>query len=198
MARFFPLAPAFWLVGWCLMRIGGSNGPNVGWIAAHSVWIVAFALFGVAAFGLYRFVAEHRAAGLTALALSLVGTVAMIAHMGVDIAAAVGTDTRAELAAESARLTSAPGVELLLFDVGPALLFAGLLGLLARAAAAGALSWTTWTLVAVGIVLMVVGRPLDGWLRALEGFGVLAVIIGMDQVASSSRMNRADRSHTSV
>jgi hypothetical protein len=198
MARIYPLAPALWFVGWCLMRIGGSRGPNPGWLAAHSVWAVGFALFGVAAVGLYRAVPQHRGAGLGALALSLVGAVALIAQMTVNLVAAVGTDTKAELSAASDRLTSAPGADLLLYDVGPPLLFAGLLLLLTRAASVGALSWTTTTLVVAGIALMVVGRPLDGWSRALEGAGTLLVLIGMDQVSTSFRVNRAARSHTST
>jgi len=198
MARIYPLAPALWFVGWCIMRIGGSKGPNVGWFAAHSIWVVGFALFGVAAVGLFRAVDSHRPAGLGALALSLAGAAALIAQMGVDLAAAVGADTKAELSAASDRLTSAPGVALLVYDVGPPLLFAGLLLLLVRAASVGVGSWTSTTLVAAGVALMVVGRPLDGWSRALEGAGTLLVLIGMDQVASSFRVNRAALSHTST
>jgi hypothetical protein len=179
MTNIYPLAPAVWLVGWLIMRAGGSKGPHAGWVVAHSVWILGFALFAVAAFGLYRMVARYRPAGIVGLALSFAGAAALIAQMGVDIAAAVGADTREEMSAASDRLTSAPGVELLLYEVGPPLLFTGLLVLLGRVSAAGAAPWSATALTAVGIVLMVVGRPMDGWPRALEGIGTVLVGAGM-------------------
>jgi hypothetical protein len=93
----------------------------------------------------------------------------------VDLVSAVGATDHAELAANTARFQAVPGAVPVFYQVGPPLLYAGLVALAALLAAAGRLRWWQAGLVLVGAVAPVISLdvlPL-GALALLAGFGPL-------------------------
>jgi len=172
------LAAPLWLTGWAVMRAGGNRGANLGWAVAHSIWIIAFGLFGAASVALFRRAVaggHRRAAARGALAVALVGTVAMVGQMGCDLTVGLLSADRAEMSRRYDSLFAVPGVQPVLFQVGPALLFVGLLALTVLARLAHRLSVTALVLVVVGVAALALGKPLPGWWRAVEGLGAVCL-----------------------
>lgn len=189
----FVLAPVVWLIGWVMIRLGGIHGPGIGWKAAHFTWIIGFSLFAVVAVLLWRAATRERPGRWTttgALALALTGAALMIGQMCVDLWASFGAADKAELTARSHQAADVPGVELVLFVVAPALLYLGLIALLAILAVQRQV--TTWSpiLVVMSVALSMAGRSVDG-LRILEGIGALGLIAALIPFARRAEVARA-------
>jgi len=168
------LALPLWLTGWTVMRLGGHRGPGLGWSVAHGVWIVAILLLGGGCIALYRRGPREgrgRAVASTALGTSLVGTAALVGQLGCDLVVGLRSADRTAMSDAYDRVFAVPGVQLALFQVGPALLFAGLLVLVVLAFRTGRASSQAVALVVVGIIAQVAGKPLPGWWRVVEGLG---------------------------
>lgn len=175
----FVLAPVIWLIGWIIMRLGGSKGPGIGWKSAHAIWIVGFGLFAVVVLMLWREVGERgRRIAAGAAGVALVGAVLMVGQMVVDLWASYGAADKAEMSARSREATEVPGVELALFVLAPALLYLGLLVLLSVLAVQGRVGWWSPALVVVAVALSMVGRGVDG-VRVLEGVGALTLVAAL-------------------
>jgi len=177
-------APALWLIGWAFMRVEGHKGPGWGWTSAHTIWVLSFFLFAAGAVGLHRLAdARHvasRAASLTGVIMSLAGTVAMLVQMGIDLYVGFSTTTDAEMSDFYAPILDSAWVDLTFFQVGPALLFVGLLILAIVVAARGKATVLTPVLVGAGITMMILGRTaLPDDLRFVEGVGVLVMWLGL-------------------
>ncbi|MDI1462782.1 hypothetical protein QEZ54_17540 [Catellatospora sp. KI3] len=180
-------APLLWLAGWVIMRWKGHLGPGAAWTAAHSVWVVAFALFAVVAVHLYRRLdGSVRVLGGVSAAMSLFGAVAMIGQMGIDLWSGFGAADKAAMGERADQAMSLPGVDLVLYQVAPALLYFGLLLQLVLLAARRKAGWAAPALVALGIVLVLVGRGVDG-VRLLEGLGSVAIWGALAPLARRAR-----------
>jgi hypothetical protein len=192
------VAAPVWLAGWVVMRLGGHRGPSAGWDLAHSLWIVAFVLFGLAFVGLHRLAVRAgvgRAAAAAVLGVTLTGTVALLAQMGCDLAVGMLSADHAEMSDRYDDLFAVPGVELALFQVGPALLFAGLLGTAWLAFRRGAVPGSSLALMALGVVAMGAGRSLPGALRLVEGLGAVCLALALLPLAGNRpRADAADPS----
>lgn len=177
-------APALWIIGWVFMRVDGHTGPGWGWSSAHLIWVLSFVLFAVGALGLHRLAgAEHvasRAGGLTGVIMALAGTVAMLGQMGIDLYVGFTTTTKEGMSAAYDPIFEQTWVDLVFFQIGPALLFVGLLILGIVAAARGKVGALTPILVGAGITMMILGRAaLPDALRFVEGLGAAVMWVGL-------------------
>jgi hypothetical protein len=189
----FVLAPVVWVIGWVIMRLGGSRGPGIGWKTAHVTWIVAFGLFAVVAVLLWRAATRDRPGGWSmtgALGLALTGAALMIGQMCVDLWASFGAADKAELIARSRQAADVPGVELMLFIIAPALLYLGLIALLTILAVQRQVTAWSPILVVASVALSMAGRSIDG-LRILEGIGALGLLAALLPFARRAEVGRA-------
>ncbi|HLL65445.1 MAG TPA: hypothetical protein VK453_06805 [Micromonosporaceae bacterium] len=180
--RFALLAAApLWLLGWAIMRVDGKYGPGPGWTSAHLIWVVAFALFGFASLALFRIVGGNRrdVPAVGALGVAVLGAVTLVGQMLIDIAVGLGATDKAAMRSRYDDVFAVPGVELVLFQVGPSLLFVGLLALVVIATVRRRVRVTTLALVLLGVAMMVAGRPLPGWLRTVEGLGAVSMALAL-------------------
>lgn len=174
-------AAPLWLAGWAVMRLGGHRGANAGWALAHSLWIVAFVLFGLAFVGLHRLAAaaDRRRGAAAALGVALVGTAATLGQMGCDLAVGLLSADHAEMSRRYDDVFAVPGVHLVLFTLGPVLLFTGLVALAWLAFRRGVLPARGLALTVLGVAMMVIGKPLPGPLRLLEGLGAVGIALAL-------------------
>lgn len=135
-------APLLILVGWAVMRLGGSGGREPGWTIAHIAWVLDNVMLAIVCGELYRrtpatgrALARFSLARLS-LALGLAGSVALIAQMTIDLVVGFATANRTDMRALSATIHDFPGVQLAVYDVGPSLLFLGLIALTVQLAVA--------------------------------------------------------------
>jgi len=176
-------APA-WLAGWAVMRLGGSHGPNPGWDVAHSVWIVAFGLFGAAALGLRRLAGTGRGPA-AALVTALAGAAALIVQMAIDLVVGLLSADHQDMSRRYDDVFAVPGVHLVCYQVAPALLFVGLLWLATAAWRGGRLTGATTILLYAGVLATALGKPAPGWLRVIEGLGAAVIGVGLTRAAGS-------------
>ncbi len=189
----FVLAPVIWLIGWIIIRLGGTHGPGAGWTTAHVTWIAGFGLFAVVAVLLWREATRDRPGRWTttgALTVALTGAALMIGQMCVDLWASFGAADKAELKARSQQATDVPGVELMLFIVAPALLYLGLIALLVILVVQHQVTVWSPILVLVSVALSMTGRSVDG-LRLLEGIGALGLLAALLPFARRAEAGRA-------
>ncbi len=160
------VAPVLLLAAWVILwPLDGRAGPGLGWTASHLSWIAAFALLAYACVHVRRHVraaADGRQTGVDlAAAVTMVGLAAGTAQMVVDLVAGFWSSTRAEIDALSDQITDAPGVDLLLYDLGPLLFFVGMFALLALAAVRRQVGPASPALFLGGFVLIAVDDALS-------------------------------------
>ncbi|WP_285665458.1 hypothetical protein [Actinorhabdospora filicis] len=176
-------APALWLIGWIVMRVKGHEGPGAAWTGAHAIWVFAVLLFGAAIVVLHRTVKAEtigvKAIAVTGLILGLLGAASLLGQLCLDLYVGLEASTRESASALYDKVFDTPGVELVFFQIGPSMLFAGFLILPIVAAARRAVPPAAAVLVGSGIALMVAGRGFDGVLRLTEGLGMLVMLAGL-------------------
>lgn len=140
-------------------RLHGSYGPGPWWQAAHLAAIVGTALFVPAVWGLRRML---RAGPLreSVVVITMIGLVTSVVQFAVDFASSVNAADHATLSARTAQFQSLPGANLAFYQVGPPLLYVGLVAIAALLAAAGRMQWWQAGLVLVGAVLPVISLNL--------------------------------------
>ena len=161
----FIVAPLCLLAAWVVLwPLDGRAGPGLGWTVAHVAWVAAFCLLAPACLALRRMIAgstrTQRTVADVTTGAALAGLAAGVAQMVVDLVAGFGSSTRSELDRRADAMTDAPGIELVLYTVGPILFFVALLVL---------------------FVLMAVRRRIGPWAPALVGAGF--VLIAADLLA---------------
>lgn len=127
----FLTAPLLILVGWAVMRLGGSGGREPGWTIAHIAWVLDNVMLAIVCVALFRRTRPARPGGRLlarcALALGLVGSACLTAQMVIDLVVGFATANRTDMRALSATIHDFPGVQIAVYDVGPSLLFLGLI-----------------------------------------------------------------------
>lgn len=177
--------PILWISAWLIMRIDGHSRPGWGWTTAHLLWVGAYVLFGIASLTLYRANTHDRAAWLSApaIALAVTGAIAFVGQMVVDLAMGILANDKAELSQLYDTATDVALVELILYQVGPPLLFAGLLALVIKAAVRRDIQpWMAVT-TGAGVAAIVAGRIGPDALRFVEGLGGLMLLFALTAVA---------------
>lgn len=125
-------APLLILLGWAVMRLGGTGGREPGWTIAHIAWVLDNLMLAVVCGELCRRTwRATRTAGHTLAAVfvtvGLVSSACLVAQMVIDLVVGFATSNRAEMRAFGAQIHDFPGVQLVVYDVGPPLLFLALI-----------------------------------------------------------------------
>ncbi|HEX5116871.1 MAG TPA: hypothetical protein VFW65_16895 [Pseudonocardiaceae bacterium] len=155
-------------------RLAQPYGPGPAWQVAHTAALIGIVLFVPAVIGLRRLLPAGPQREITVLG-TLLGLAATAVQFAVDIGAATGAADHAAMVARTAAFASVPGVRLAVYQVGPALGYAGLVALAVLLVLAGRLRWWSVALVLAGVVLPVVNLDLIavGAVCLLTGFGPL-------------------------
>ncbi|WP_144123836.1 hypothetical protein [Catellatospora sichuanensis] len=163
------------LAAYGLVRLVGKSdgmyGPGLDWQAAHLLALAGVLLFvpGVLHLGglLPRGPWRSGVVGVT-----LFGLAASMVQFGADIWFALRADDKAGMQALSGDFGDIPGVDLVVYQVGPQLFFVGLLVLAILAARARRLPWWSPAVLLVGILL----PPVTLDLLPLSGLLILAAL----------------------
>lgn len=180
-------APAC-LFGYGVLRIAGRlhdpYGPGPWWQAAHLAAIAGTVLFVPAVSGLRRLLPPGPLRG-SIVAVTMVGLVASVVQYAVDVVSSVGAADHAALSARTQAFQSLPGANLAIYQVGPPLLYVGLVAIAGLLAANGRLRWWQAALVLVGALLPVASLDLLP-VAAVLLLGGFARLIGTSHYSSGS------------
>ncbi|MFJ9848628.1 hypothetical protein [Streptomyces sp. NPDC101150] len=146
--------------------LDGERGPGPAWTAGHLAFLVALILFVPVFLELRRLAGRGPFATATA-AIGLVGAVCTMAQISVDLVVGALAADHAAMRGMFADVQSVPGVSLVVYAVGPVLLFVGLLVMFGRLAVVRAVP--VWRTVAVVLAVLVSLLGLD----ALPAVGLL-------------------------
>ncbi|MEV1067240.1 hypothetical protein [Streptomyces sp. NPDC050263] len=138
--------------------LDGERGPGPAWTAGHLAFLAALILFVPVFLELRRLAGRGPFATGTAV-VGVVGTLCSMAQITIDIVVGARADDHAAMRGMFADVQSVPGVALVVYTAGPALLFLGLLVLFCRLAAARTVP--VWRAVAVALAVLVSLLGLD-------------------------------------
>ncbi|CAM3344255.1 hypothetical protein [Stackebrandtia soli] len=200
-------APLLLLVGWAVMRLG-SGGVEPGWTVAHVAWVIDNLMFGVVAVAMARAVRPStglgKALGWGFAGLALAGAAAMTAQMIIDLIGGAVTTTTAELGEFFTTVQSAPGVELLVYQVGPALLFVALAAQSIQLATVRRVPVMAAVLVGAAVSIAGAEQLVDLPLRLGQAIAALTLLAGFTIIArtlwnrTEESVGRSDRPLVSV
>ncbi|GAA4892983.1 hypothetical protein LX16_1915 [Stackebrandtia albiflava] len=175
----FMTAPLLLLIGWAVMRLGGAGGAEPGWTVAHVAWVLDNIGLAVVVITLFR---RSLPAGLggrlvagTTLVVGLAGAAAMLAQMVIDLVVGFATTDRSEMQAMSESIHDVPGVEPVVYVLGPVMLFVALLVQAVQLGVRRRMSW--WFTAGVATSVLIAGgeRLVDVPLRLPQA--VAAVLL---------------------
>ncbi|MFI6905738.1 hypothetical protein ACIBKY_31050 [Nonomuraea sp. NPDC050394] len=133
----------------------GRYGPGPDWQIAHALGIAGMGLFACLALGIRLLLAPGLAREM-AVGATLIGATTSIVQFAADMVYGVLADDRAGMNALSRQVRALPGVDLVFYQVGPQLLFAGMIVLTFILAVKGTLPWWSPALVLAGSLLPLV------------------------------------------
>lgn len=169
------LAAPLLLAAYGVVRIVGKSdgvyGPGLDWQAAHLLALAGVVLFVPAVLGLGALLPRGAWRSGT-VAVTLFGLAASMVQFGADIWFALRAQDKAGMRALSGEFGAIPGVDLVVYQVGPQLFFVGLLVLTILAARARRLPWWSPAVLLVGIVL----PPVTLDLLPLSGLLILVAL----------------------
>lgn len=158
MGTAFVAAPVFMLVYGVVRLLWGRPGPGPGWTIGHLAFLVSLVLFGVVLLGLRRLAESRRRSLRVAADVSVVagmlGLVASIVQVSVDIVAGIVATDHAAMSGIFDAFQSIPGVVPAVYAIGPQLLFAALIALSALAAAAHRMHPAATAMLIIGTALI--------------------------------------------
>ncbi len=140
-------------------RMDGVYGPGLDWQAAHVANLAGLVLFVFLVLGIRRLLT--RSVGREAVvAITLVGAGTSIVQFVADIAWGLLAADKAGMRELSGQFRALPGVDLAFYQVGPQLLYVGVVVLTGMLAYRGLLPWWSVGLVLVSSLLPVVTLDL--------------------------------------
>ncbi|MEU8074818.1 hypothetical protein AB0B31_05160 [Catellatospora citrea] len=179
------IAAPLLLAAYGLVRLVGKSdgvyGPGLDWQAAHLLALAGVILFVPAVLHLGSLLPRGPWRSGT-VAVTLIGAVASMVQFGADIVFALRADDKAGMQALSGEFGDIPGVDLVVYQVGPQLFFVGLLVLTILAARARRLPWWSPVVLLVGIV----APPVSLDLLPLSGLLILAALWPAARAAAST------------
>ncbi|GAA0303322.1 hypothetical protein GCM10010302_47300 [Streptomyces polychromogenes] len=139
------------------------HGPGLAWTAGHLFLLAGVLLFGAVFAGLRRLTAPAgragRAGAAVATGLGLAGVAAVVAQAAIDLAVGFQSADRAGMNRLFEEIQSRPGVEPVVYSVGPMLFYVGLLWIVTQLAVRRRTG--LWRPVAVLAGTAVMGVSLD-------------------------------------
>lgn len=187
----FLLAPPLLMVGWAVMRGFGTDGREPGWTIAHLAWLAGYLLLGAACVNLHRLTVGETGRKPLATALlggALLGAACLTVQMAIDLVAGFATDTNAAMGEYTEKIQAVPGVALLVYQVGPALLFCALFAQTVIAAARRRVPAMVPVLVGALVVVMIVDRTVDTPFRLTMGVATALLWIAFAIVVRAPRV----------
>ncbi|MEU7895820.1 hypothetical protein AB0B45_23560 [Nonomuraea sp. NPDC049152] len=157
-ARFAAVAAPLLMLAYGVIRLvgrmDGVYGPGLDWQAAHLANLAGLVLFVFLVLGIRRLL--PRSVGReTVVAVTLVGAGASIVQFVVDIAWGLLAADKAGMRELSRQFRALPGVDLAFYQVGPQLLYVGVVVLTGMLAYRRLLPWWSVGLVLVSSLLPV-------------------------------------------
>lgn len=157
-ARFAAVAAPLLMLAYGVIRLvgrmDGVYGPGLDWQAAHLANLAGLVLFVFLVLGIRRLL--PRGVGReTVVAFTLVGAGASIVQFVVDIAWGLLAADKAGMRELSRQFRALPGVDLAFYQVGPQLLYVGVVALTGMLAYRRLLPWWSVGLVLVSSLLPV-------------------------------------------
>ncbi|HEX3791560.1 MAG TPA: hypothetical protein VHW44_27110 [Pseudonocardiaceae bacterium] len=152
-------------------RAGGHYGPGPSWELAHAADLIGLVLFVPLVLCLRQELRDSRGADLVG-SITLVGVGASIVQIGVDIVSGLVSANKAEMSTFTGHFSSFPGAELVFYQVGPQLMYVGLLVLSIMLARVHALPWWSPAVVLVSVLLPLVSLDL----LPISAMGLLAAL----------------------
>ncbi|MEU7825564.1 hypothetical protein [Catellatospora sp. NPDC049133] len=169
------IAAPLLLAAYGVVRIVGKSdgvyGPGLDWQAAHLLALAGVVLFVPAILGLGALLPRGAWRSGT-VAVTMFGLAASMVQFGADIWFALRADDKAGMRALSGDFGDIPGVDLVVYQVGPQLFFVGLLVLAILAARTRRLPWWSPVVLLIGILL----PPVTLDLLPLSGLLILAAL----------------------
>jgi hypothetical protein len=159
-------------------KMDGRYGPGPDWQAAHIVFLVGLALFVPAVLALGRALPDTRLRRITVVG-TLVGVAASMIQIGIDIVAGLLAADHDAMNSITDRVGDLPGAQLAIYQVGPQLLYVGLVVLSVLLARARVVSWWHPALVLLGVVLPAVSLNL-------LPIGAVCLLVALAPTASRS------------
>ncbi|MFG2891344.1 hypothetical protein [Streptomyces sp. NPDC048248] len=138
--------------------LDGERGPGPAWTSGHLAFLAALILF-VPVFLELRRLAGRGLFATTVAVVGLVGAICSMAQISVDIVVGALAADHEAMRGMFANIRSVPGVNVVIYTVGPVLLFLGLLVLFCQLAAVRAVP--VWRAVAVVLAVLVSLLGLD-------------------------------------
>ncbi|MFC9969403.1 hypothetical protein ACFVH6_00715 [Spirillospora sp. NPDC127200] len=136
----------------------GERGPGLAWTTGHLAFLGALALFGVVLWEARRLAGGGTFATATTV-VGFAGIVFAMAQFAIDIAVGALATDHADMAGMFRDVRAVPGLDLAVYDAGPALFYLGLL---------------------VAAVHLAVVRAVPAWSPVAVVFGVLASMVELD------------------
>ncbi len=144
-----------WLIMW---PFGGRHSPGLGWTLGHLAWCVGFVGLAVVVLEvrnrLQRIGGQPTRVPDTLAGLALFGLCTGVMQMLVDLYAGWRSSTQAATSALADRMTDDPGVDLVLYTVGPLLVLVAMTALFTLLARARDLPWWIPVVVVLGIAAL--------------------------------------------
>lgn len=155
-------------------RMDGAYGPGVDWQAAHLANLAGLILFVFLVLGIRRLLAPGPGRDVVTV-VSLAGAAASIVQFVADIVVGLLAADKAEMRELSGRFHALPGVDVAFYQVGPQLLYVGMIALTAMLARERKLPWWSVAVVLVSSLLPLV--TLD--LIPVSAVGYLVALVPM-------------------
>ncbi|MEO3873194.1 hypothetical protein ABGB18_30635 [Nonomuraea sp. B12E4] len=179
-ARFAAVAAPLLMLAYGVIRLAGRMdgvyGPGLDWQAAHLANLAGLVLLVFLVLGIRRLLAPG--VGRTAVvAVTLVGAATSIVQFVADIAWGLLAADKAGMSEFSRHFRALPGVDLAFYQVGPQLLYVGVIALTGMLAYRRLLPWWCVGVVVVSSLLPVV--TLD--LLPVAGAGYLVALLPLRQ-----------------
>jgi hypothetical protein len=150
-------------------RMDGTYGPGADWQAAHLANLAGLILFVFMVFGIRRLLRAGPGRGAVTI-VALVGAAASIVQFVADIVEGLLAADKAEM---RELIHALPGVDLAFYQVGPQLLYVGMIALTAMLAHERKLPW--WSVAVVLVSSLLPLMTLD--LIPLSAAGYLVALI---------------------
>ncbi|HEU4948236.1 MAG TPA: hypothetical protein VFT31_13885 [Kribbella sp.] len=190
MNKLFVAAPLL-LLAYGIVRLidgaDGHHGPGAAWTVGHILLLAGFLLYGAVLLGLRRLVVRARGLATAAVVAGLVGVLAFVRVIVVDLIVGVRADDPAgmdRIGDEYDRWPGNLGIYDTLYEIGPLLFLAGLLTLAILLTRARELPVWSPVLLVLGFVVITVNLDL----MPLGGALLLAALLPLqraDRVAAA-------------
>ncbi|GIH26738.1 hypothetical protein Aph01nite_50480 [Acrocarpospora phusangensis] len=175
-ARFATVAAPLCVVAYGLIRLvgrlDGQYGPGLDWQASHVANLIGLLLLVFVILSMRRLLSPGWGRE-AAVAVTLVGLVAAVVQFTADIVQGLLAADRPEMREMSREFRAIPGADLAFYQVGPQLLYVGLLVLFAMLAYAREVPWWSVGVIVASSLLPVVSLDL----LPVSGIGYLVAFV---------------------